>query len=95
VTRRLCVLLWAREDRDEDLRRYEDTVLALLTDHDGVLIARGSVESRIAGDPTEVQIIEFAGQAGMDAYMADPRRTALHAERDAVIAATQILRLGT
>lgn len=93
MTIRLCVLLWAHDRREQDLHRYEDTVLALLDDHEGHVIARHRVDPRGAGDPIEVQIIELADQAAMDAYMSDPRRTALHLERDAAVADTKILRL--
>jgi uncharacterized protein (DUF1330 family) len=93
VTLRLCVLLWAREGREEDLHHYEDTVLALLDDHDGRVISRDRVDRQGPGDPAEVQIIELRSQVAMDAFMGDPRRTALHDERDAAIARTQILHL--
>ena len=89
---RLCVLLWAREGREQDLHHYEDSVLALLSDHAGRVIARDRILAQGADDPTEVQIIEFRDQDALDAYLGDPRRSALHAERDAAIAQTQILR---
>lgn len=90
---RMCVLLWARDGRQDDLRRYEDTVLALLEDHRGTLILRSRVQQQSPTDPTEVQVIEFADASAMDGYMDDPRRTDLHDQRDAAIADTQILRL--
>ena len=64
---RMCVLLWAREGREDDLRRYEDTVLALLDDHEGTVILRSRVLRQSPTDPTEVQVIEFAHVAAMDA----------------------------
>ena len=93
MTIRLCVLLWASLDREASLHTYEDTVLALLADHDGRVISRDRVSRQSAGDPSEVQIIEFADEAAMNTYMTDPRRTALHVERDAAIAKTQVLNL--
>ena len=95
VTIRLCVLLWATVDREAALHTYEDTVLALLADHHGRQISRERVQSNAAGDPSEVQIIEFIDEAAMNSYMHDPRRTALRAERDAAIAKTQVLTLVT
>jgi len=89
---RLCVLLWAREGREQDLHRYEDSVLALLSDHAGRVVARDRILAQGTDDPTEVQIIEFRDQDAMDAYLGDPRRSALHDARDAAIAKTQILR---
>jgi uncharacterized protein (DUF1330 family) len=90
---RLCVLLWATADREDALHTYEDTVLALLADHDGRLISRDRVRPNAAGEPCEVQIIEFTDEAAMNSYMTDPRRTALHDQRDAAVAKTQILNL--
>ena len=43
------------------------------------------------GQPAEIQFIDFPSQAALDAYMADPRRTALAAERDRAVARTEII----
>jgi hypothetical protein len=43
------------------------------------------------GQPAEIQFLDFPSQAALDAYMADPRRTALAADRDRVIARTEII----
>jgi hypothetical protein len=43
------------------------------------------------GQPAEIQFIGFPSQAALDAYMADPRRTALAAERDRAVARTEII----
>ena len=42
------------------------------------------------GRPHEVQLYRFAGQRELDGYLADPRRTALTAERDRVVARTEL-----
>ncbi len=89
MTIQLCVLLWARPGATQALIDYEDTVLALLGDHQGRVVQRARTDGE-NGAPTEIQVIEFASQAGYDGYMADGRRTALAAERDAAIASTQI-----
>jgi uncharacterized protein (DUF1330 family) len=81
----LCVLLWARPGAEEALGAYEDSVLALLPDHGARVVERGS--------PTEVQLLEFPSAAAVDAYMKDPRRTALAADRDAAITRTEVLPL--
>jgi hypothetical protein len=88
VTLTLCVLLWAHPGQEEALGEYEDEVLALLPDHSARLLAR--VRSLEPGHADEVQLYEFPGQAELDAYLADPRRTALSARRDAVIARTEL-----
>ena len=89
MTVQLCVLLWARPGAAEALAAYEDKVLALLGDHGGRLVQRARADGA-DGRPDEIQLIEFASQAGYDGYMADARRTALAAERDAAVARTDL-----
>ena len=85
----LCVLLWAHPGQADTMAAYEDRVLSLLTEHDGTLVQR--LRAHEPDGPHEIQIIAFASRAGFDAYMADPRRTALAQERDRVIARTELL----
>ena len=94
----LCVLLWAHPDAEAALAAYEDTVLRLVPDHGGrvVLRARNSGvlrarNSGAEGQPAEIQVIEFPSAAALDAYMGDPRRTALAADRDRAVARTEII----
>jgi DNA-binding response OmpR family regulator len=84
-------LLWARDGRDAELRRYEDQVLALLADHDGQVVQR----AQVLGDdgPSEVQILRLGSEDALGAYMSDPRRTALAGQRDAAIERTDVLRI--
>ena len=89
----LCVLLWSRPGREEDLTTYEDVVMKLLEEHGGRVVRRGLVAQAEPGSPTEVQFLELPGQASLDAYLTDPRRLALAADRDAAIERTQVLRL--
>ncbi len=42
------------------------------------------------GRPLETQVYRIPSQAALDAYLADPRRTANAAERDRVIARTEL-----
>jgi uncharacterized protein (DUF1330 family) len=89
VTIQLCVLLWARPGATQALIEYENNVLALLPEHDARLLARARTDG--ADDaPTEIQLIEFASQAGYDSYLVDERRAALAAQRDAAIARTEV-----
>jgi uncharacterized protein (DUF1330 family) len=85
----LCVLLWARPGAADALAAYEDKVLALLGEHGGRLAQRARADGA-DGRPDEIQLIEFASQAGYEGYMADERRTALAGERDAAIARTDL-----
>jgi uncharacterized protein (DUF1330 family) len=94
----LCVLLWARPGEEAALSTYEDQVLGLLADHGGRVLERGSVilEGGDSGDgerPAEVQFLEFPSHGALDAYMSDPRRLALAADRDAAVARTDVLRV--
>ncbi|MEV4415788.1 hypothetical protein [Catellatospora sp. NPDC049609] len=88
----LCVLLWARPGAEAALAAYEDKVLALFDDHGCTLLQRVRTDGA-DGAPTEVQIITVPSQAALDAYLADERRTALAAERDAAVARTDIHRV--
>ena len=92
----LCVLLWAKPGKESALTAYEDQVLALLAEHGGRVLQRGSVIAEGAGDgarPAEVQFLEFPGETALAAYMNDTRRLALAADRDAAIARTDVLRV--
>ncbi|WP_395244110.1 hypothetical protein ACGGZK_18610 [Agromyces sp. MMS24-K17] len=88
----LCCLLWAVPGLEDDLVAYEDRVLGLMPDY------RIEVVERVRSDrgpehPTEVQLYRVHGQALLDAYVADPRRLELTAERDRVIARTEMFRV--
>jgi uncharacterized protein (DUF1330 family) len=94
----LCVLLWAKPGKESALSSYEDRVLKLLADHGGRVLQRGSVlaDSRDSGYgelPTEVQFLEFPSEETLDAYLNDPRRLTLAAERDMAIARTDVLQI--
>ena len=84
---KLVVLLHAVPGREASLTAYEDKVLAILESRYG-----GSVLQRLAitGDgPTEVQVLEVPDEETLAAFMADPERVAMAAERDACIARTE------
>ncbi|MEU6372919.1 hypothetical protein [Streptomyces sp. NPDC046909] len=89
MTIQLCCLLWARPGAAQALAAYEDKVLALLGEHDGRLVRRARADGA-DGRPDEIQLIEFASRSGYDGFLADERRTALAAERDAAIARTDL-----
>jgi len=88
-----CVLLWARPGMEAALSAYEEKVLRLVAEHGGRVLERGTVlpGSQHEGEPpTEVQLLEMPTAASLDAYVTDPRRLAMAAERDAAIARTDI-----
>ena len=54
----------------------------------------GGQRARVSGadtQPAEIQLLEFPSTAALDAYMGDPRRTVLAADRDRAIARTEII----
>jgi uncharacterized protein (DUF1330 family) len=91
----LCVLLWAHEGCDAELSAYEDQVLGLLGEHGGQVIQRARNVPRNGDDsePTEVQLLRFASEDGLDGYMQDTRRAALAGQRDAAIAMSGVMRV--
>jgi hypothetical protein len=86
----LCVLLWARPGAEDGLIAYEDQVLAMAADHQGRVLQRVR-GSGADGQPLEVQLLEFASAQALGGFMADPRRQSLTAERDRVIAKTEVI----
>ncbi|ACQ82340.1 conserved hypothetical protein [Beutenbergia cavernae DSM 12333] len=99
MTETLCVLLWAHPGQLDALAAYEDAVLELVPAHGGRVLSR--VRRLVAddggtpaadGQPHEVQVIEIPDDDALAAYLADPRRTALTADRDRAVARTEILR---
>jgi hypothetical protein len=90
VKQTFYVLLWSRPGMDEALIAYEDSVLALVSEHGGTVLQRARSDGA-DGRPLEIQLFEWTSQAAMDGYMSDPRRTALAADRDRAIARTEIV----
>ena len=86
----LCVLLWARPGAADALAAYEDQVLDLVPEHGGRVVQRAR-SSGEAGQPVEIQFLEFPSATALDGYMADERRTSLAHVRDRAIARTQVI----
>lgn len=86
----LCVLLWARPGAEAGLVSYEDQVLSLVPGHGGRVVqrARGSGTD---GQPLEIQLLEFPSVGALDGYMTDDHRTSLAAQRDQVVARTEVI----
>ena len=90
MPRTLCVLLWAHPGAQAALTAYEDQVLRLVPDHGGRVLQRGR-GGGADGQPAEIQFLDFPSQAALDAYLGDPGRTALAADRDRAVARTEII----
>lgn len=84
-----CVLLWNRPGMETALTEYEDVVLALVSEHGGKILQRVRGDGR-NGNPLEVQLYEWPSAAAREAYMSDPRRTAMAEQRALAIARTDI-----
>lgn len=83
----LCFFLRALPGAEQAMTSYEDKVTALVPDHGGEMLSR-VIGDGADGNPHEVHVYRFPGQAAIDAYMADPRRLALAEEREATVAST-------
>jgi uncharacterized protein (DUF1330 family) len=88
----LCVLLWAHPGQEEALVAYEDRVLNLVPAHGGTVLQRAR-SSGEGGHPLEVQFCRFPSEEALQGYLADDRRVALAAERDRVVARTELMRV--
>lgn len=84
------VFLWPLPGMGEALIAYEDSVLALVGEHDGTVLRRARTDGA-ENRPLEIQLFEWESQAAMDGFMADPRRTALAADRARAVARTEII----
>lgn len=71
------------------LAEYEDAVLALVGEHGGEVLQRMRGDGR-DGTPLEVQLYKWPSAHAREAYMADPRRTAMSVQRDRAIARTDV-----
>lgn len=85
----LGCFLWAHPGQEAGLSAYEDRVLAFVGEHGGTVLQRALTDGR-DGRPHEVQLYRFADQAALEQYMTDPRREAAAAERERVIARTEV-----
>ncbi len=86
---RLSCLLWAVDGEVDGLHACEDAVLALVPDHDGVVLTR-ELGDGADGTPHEVHVLAFRDRAAVEDYLADPRRTVLAEHRDRVVARTAL-----
>jgi len=84
-----CVLLWSRPGMESALAEYEDAVLALVGEHGAEVLQRMRGDGP-GGNPLEVQLYKWPSADDLEAYRADPRRTAMAAQRDRAIARTDI-----
>ena len=86
----LCVLLWAHPGAEDGLVAYEDLVLGIIPEHGGRVLQR-TRGSGTAGQPLEIQILQFPSAQALDAFMTDDRRQSLAGERDKAISRTEVI----
>jgi hypothetical protein len=67
-------------------------VLRFVPDHGGRVLQRARTAGE-AGQPLEVQLVQFPSEVALAAYMADERRRALSGDRDAAVERTEVLRV--
>jgi hypothetical protein len=68
----LCAIFRIPPAGQREFQAYETAVLPFLNDHSGVLQRR----LRADGPGVEIHVIWFPSAANLDAYRADPRRSA-------------------
>ncbi len=88
----LTVHLYGRQGIAGEFRAYETQALRLFRRHGGEVLAAYvplRAPEATAG-PDEIQVLRIADQASLDAFMHDPERAALAAERERVISRTVI-----
>ena len=90
MTLTLCILLWARPGAESGLIAYEDHVLHIVPEHGGRVLQRAR-GSGTAGQPLEIQLLEFPSAQALDAFMTDDRRLSLAGQRDRVISKTEVI----
>ena len=86
----LTVHLYGRQGVPGEFQAYEQHALDLFRRHGGEVLAAFTPQRTAASDdpPDEIQVLRIADQASLDAFLADPERTARAAEREAVIKRT-------
>ena len=90
MTLTLCVLLWARPGAEDGLIAYEDHVLGIVPAHGGRVLQRARGRGT-AGQPLEIQFLEFPSAQAVNAFMTDDRRQSLVGQRDQAIAKTEVI----
>ncbi len=92
----ILVRLWIRGGLEAEFEAYESKVLRIMARYDGVIdrTIRTSRVSEGSGEPFEVHLLKFPSRALYDAYLDDPERRSLSAERAGIITNSDIL-IGT
>lgn len=88
----LTVKLYGRKGIPGEFKDYESKALAVFRKHGGeVIVAYAPVPDPSRAEwPDEIQVLRIAGAEEFERFMGDPERTALAAEREAVIRKTEV-----
>jgi hypothetical protein len=87
----LVVNLWLKDGDVAGFEAFEHAAADVMATHGGRIDAAIRCDA-YAGGPFEVHLVSFPDVAAFDAYRADPRRVALGAQRERVIARTEVWR---
>lgn len=85
----VIVSLWLRDGDVAAFEAFERNVASIVAAHGGRLESVIRCGGR-DGAPFEVHVVTWPGAAALEAYRKDPRTLALRAERERVIARTEI-----
>jgi len=88
----LTVKLYGKNGIEGEFRDYESKALKLFRRHGGeVVVAYAPIRTPgTENTPDEIQILRIENQAMFEKFMQDPERLTLAAERDRVLAKTEI-----
>jgi uncharacterized protein (DUF1330 family) len=89
----LTVKLYGRKGIRGEFKDYEAKALAIFRKHGGeVMVAYAPVPDPAQAEwPDEIHVLRIAGPAEFEAFMKDPERIGLAAERESVIRKTEVL----
>lgn len=88
----LLVHLWLHDGQEAALESFEETVVALLRRHGGVIerVIR-PLPTPDADLPFEVHVVRFPDRPSFERYRADPEVTSLAERRAAIVRRTELL----
>jgi uncharacterized protein (DUF1330 family) len=88
----LEVRLWVRDGKVEGFEAFDEKAALVMAKHGGRIVSRHRPEP--APDaPFEIHVVTFPDEEAFAAYRSDPETEELAAEREQVVARTEIVRM--